>query len=118
MKLSFAVLAASVATASAGVCCCSQPGADHSTSMQCGPSGDIPFALVVKQYSAINCNGKHATGDPVPVSNCTAPGVVGNEDACLAAAASFGSGACTWNSATSTAVTMAAAAAAVVAYVV
>lgn len=118
MKLSFAVLATTAATASAGVCCCAQKAAGHSTSLQCGPSGDIPFAVVVKQYSDdTNCNGKHTTGNPVPVANCSTVGVVGDKDSCLATE-DFGVGACTWNSASSTAVTMAAVAAAVVAYVV
>mmetsp|Transcript_51233 Transcript_51233/g.76027 ORF Transcript_51233/g.76027 Transcript_51233/m.76027 type:complete len:117 (-) Transcript_51233:129-479(-) len=114
MKFTLAVMAATAATASAGVCCCGVSGASASVSYQCGAYGDYDEAYTYKTYlNSDACNGDN-TPYSVSVSSCDAYDSFISESGCTGY--TVGGVSCTWNSAASTALAAASAAAAVVAY--
>jgi len=119
VKTALAIIAATAATAQAGVCCCGYElfGVEVSTSYQCSAYGDYTDAYVTKYYSDnMHCNGDNveAVWDVSYYSTCedTYSYYMNAED-CVDSSSVY---TCVWNDAKTTALATAAVAAAVVAY--
>jgi len=119
VKTVLAVLAATAATAQAGVCCCGYTlfGVEVSTSYQCSAYGSYSDAYVTKYYSDnMHCNGDNVVAilDIGWFSSCQdSYGEYLDEQDCIASSSIY---TCVWNDAKTTALASAAVAAAVVAY--